>query len=493
MQFRNQTPFPALGFEGIDQFNQAFHVVALRQTLTWGGDGELRYAEEQAPLCESDEFFGEITSSSVRQESDLCQYKPKCDFIVNATAYAPLGKSVRRCGVRIALMRPDHSASMPERPHGLNPFTAPEEHRMEEWRAAVKHAEQNSVPGERLVDKSLTVTGERALVRRLSPIRIGAAIVRLGSLGLISVPTWRLTSPQMFSPFPLRNEYAYGGSRRINRGDRAAKWVARKHRLKADEVAAQSYDHAPPAEQAIARCAFESNAVGCGFAPRWYLFATGVKRLPAPRVEAVDNPFSATQFWKIPTLNSEKISRKVLTVAGFGTRSRVHPHRRDLAGTIDQRFINSGDWLPKDFDFNVWNAAPTDQQTDFLSGNEIIELTNLCAPASPGATLGPTGDTILRLRLPGHVCTLLMRMRDGTMFFNPMQIDTLIVEPETQTLSIVWRAVFAKTPEIRAADAYLHGRFEAQYSRHLLNDPEKTSVPDHRKMALDAGKEEFHG
>ncbi|MET3120406.1 hypothetical protein AAKU64_004658, partial [Undibacterium sp. GrIS 1.8] len=85
MEFRNHTPFPAQAFEGLDQHEQVFHVIGLRQTLSFAS-GTLEYADEQAPLCEVDAFFGEMNQSSVRQESDFCQYKPKCDVIVNATA-----------------------------------------------------------------------------------------------------------------------------------------------------------------------------------------------------------------------------------------------------------------------------------------------------------------------------------------------------------------------------------------------------------------------
>ena len=45
------TPFPALAFEGIDQHEQSFHVLALRQTLTWDESGQLDYADEQAPAA----------------------------------------------------------------------------------------------------------------------------------------------------------------------------------------------------------------------------------------------------------------------------------------------------------------------------------------------------------------------------------------------------------------------------------------------------------
>ena len=77
MEFRNHTPFPALAFAGIDQLEQEFHVVVLRQTFTWNDQGILSYVEEQDPLCEEDNHFDDDLTASVRQESDLCHYKPR--------------------------------------------------------------------------------------------------------------------------------------------------------------------------------------------------------------------------------------------------------------------------------------------------------------------------------------------------------------------------------------------------------------------------------
>jgi hypothetical protein len=125
MEFRNHTPFPALAFEGIDPSGQQFHVVVMRQTFTWCDNGVAYYADEQEPVYEEDTYFGAIATSAVRQESDLCHYKPRCDIIVNATAYAPQGLRQRRFSVGLRVFRPDEPVRLPEPPRGLNPFLAP--------------------------------------------------------------------------------------------------------------------------------------------------------------------------------------------------------------------------------------------------------------------------------------------------------------------------------------------------------------------------------
>jgi len=104
MEFHNLTPFPALAFEGLDQHGLEFHVVVMRATYDITADLELQPADEQQPLAVCDEYFGEMNTSSVRQESDLAQYKPNCDVIVIGSAYAPGHKPVPRfeAGIRIS-------------------------------------------------------------------------------------------------------------------------------------------------------------------------------------------------------------------------------------------------------------------------------------------------------------------------------------------------------------------------------------------------------
>lgn len=110
MQFVNHTPFPALKYAGIDPLEQQFHVIAMRQTMTWNSRGALRYADTQLPLCDADEYLIDESHGHVRQESDLCVYKPRCDVIVNAAAHVPKGHishSQQSFDVRVRVLRPE--------------------------------------------------------------------------------------------------------------------------------------------------------------------------------------------------------------------------------------------------------------------------------------------------------------------------------------------------------------------------------------------------
>ena len=146
-----------------------------------------------------------------------------------------------------------------------------------------------------------------------------------------------------------------------------------------------------------------------------------------------------------------------------------------MLGTVDDAFIASESWLPADFDFAVWNAAPPDQQTDFLVGDERIELVNLCAPGTPGASREKDGSTRLRLELPRHDCFALLRLDSGAMNEVPLVIDTLLIEPETRTLTLVWRLSFMKEEDapVRALEARLRSfadRDALNAARRVLAD-----------------------
>lgn len=82
MEFRNHTPFPALAFQMQDWDEKEYHVVVMRATMEIADDGALRFSEEQAPLAVTDEYFGELNKSSVRQESDLAPSINPKDFSV---------------------------------------------------------------------------------------------------------------------------------------------------------------------------------------------------------------------------------------------------------------------------------------------------------------------------------------------------------------------------------------------------------------------------
>jgi hypothetical protein len=462
MEFVNHTPFPALAFEGIDQHDQRFHAVALRQTLTWNDAGDLAFADDQQPLCQADEFFGEVQKSSVRQESDLCGYKPRCDVIVNATAYPPQcadGSVPERFEIRLSVLRPGAPVKIPAQPYGLNPLMPASDEAMRNWQAEVERVKDAGTYGERLIDKVLAVTGERRFVKPNGWSRAAAALLTIGTLGIVRLPSWRVTRPNPAQPVPIRLERAFGGECRIDAGHRAADKVPQKYRLTPEQGEAHPDAARPP----VAHDAYPFNPVGQGYARDWFLASGGVLSIPAPQIEYPTRPIGLDEF---NNARRGKLDGGEHLVAGLGVRPKGHPARAKLVGTIDPAFIESSAALPKDFDFSVWNAAWPDQQVDELRGDECIRLVNLCPPDTPGVERDREGNAVLTLTLPGHLPFLLVRFENGAIGELAARLDTLLIDLDRREVSCVWRATLSKQPLVRVLEA-----------RMLVHDNERAATP----------------
>lgn len=143
----NFTPFATLTFDTLDPWEREYHVAVMRATCDITGTGELRPAAEQTPVAAADDYFGEPTLSSLRWESDLAPYKPRCDIILEATTYTPKGAPT--VGWQVTIQVGAHR-------------------------------------------KRLLVTGPRRWQRKL-----------FGG--------WQATLPEPIASLPLRYEYVYGG------------------------------------------------------------------------------------------------------------------------------------------------------------------------------------------------------------------------------------------------------------------------------------------
>ena len=223
------------------------------------------------------------------------------------------------------------------------------------------------------MEKRLRVTGPRSWER--------------GRVGL-----WRLSEPEPCLSVPIRYEHAYGGI-----------W-------RADD------------KQDV----YEENPVGVGHVrPRSSRLPD---RLPAPQLEAVDEP--VTTFGR------------PYRPVGFGPIGRAWQPRLRLAGTYDETWVQ-GRWprLPLNFDFAHYNGAHPDLIVPHhLRGDEPIELEGL----------HPTGT--LRSRLPGYHVYLLRRYEDGMILPAPMALDTLVLDVPRRRAYLVWRGQVPLTPPIRLAE-----------------------------------------
>lgn len=391
----NHTPWPAQYFQHVDPRGEAFHVMVSRVSYSLAemtaGDGAdqpvLLSPQAQLPLCEADVFRGEPNVSSTVQESDFAPYKPRCDvLLVNASAYAPGGKPMRR------------------------------------WPVGLRFGDT--------IRKVIEVTGPRWYRH-----------------GVSTLGTLQLTEPEPTLAVSIDYERAFGGPNLI------------VEEAIFERYAEQAPASGPAAGQArVARdllekwpAAFLKNPIGCGRKPEALLkgrqdtarleaMAMGRNQasvheaaarradIPAPQVEAWKRPFHGETDYP---------------VVGFGPVGRWWEPRARLAGTHDDAWkMTQWPKSPTDHDYGYWNCAPEDQQIDFPHGGEEITLVNLTPrPARDG---GP-----VRFSLPQQDMQLLVRLHVGAMMFAPMHIDTIILDMEAATLSVVRRATLSARTDVR--------------------------------------------
>jgi hypothetical protein len=474
MQFVNHTSFHAQDFAGIDQHGQKFYVIALRQTLEWGDDAVLNYCAKQESLCESDVYWGEPHLTSVRQESDYCHFKPKCDVIVNATAYAPKGIPARSYPVRLQVRLADTAPLIPETPQGLNQFASPSPEAKRQWLARLPTA---PAPGKILVNKELQVLGARQFQPRSVLGRSALNLLRIATLNVIKPRSWTLSRPASALSVPLRAEFGFGGECRVVANTVEADRVPAKQRLTEEQRAAHASGDAFLGRSTIAYAAFPPNPLGRGYAESWFMDSTKARCIAAPQIELPTAPIAARDFNRCLKGRTEEMTSRGRT--GYGVRPKSHPDRLRLAGIIDSDSAKSDRWLPDDFDFAIWNAAEPDQQTHFLNGGEVIELINMCPHDSPGTTRDRAGNTMLTLHLPSSECYVLLRLDSGEMFTHAMVIDTVIVEPDERKLSLVWRTILAKADDVHLRVV------EAMTRTHAQRDLDRLEVESFKsKMAV---------
>ncbi len=208
---------------------------------------------------------------------------------------------------------------------------------------------------------------------------VGPRTWRKNVLGVLS-----LSSPQSFSSMPITYSRTYGGN-----------WPAR------DE-----YD-----KPAI----YAPNPVGCGFAKRRHKHQ--LENTFGPSIGPINNPF-------------EHHSRE-FTPMSFGPIGRQWPARARYAGTYDKHWQDNVFPLwPQDFDECFFQSAPEDQQIPYPTGGETISLWHLHPERRHIHFNLP-----FSLELPMVAIT---PKREQTAL--QAQVDTLTVDADALTVSLVWRA-----------------------------------------------------
>lgn len=165
------------------------------------------------------------------------------------------------------------------------------------------------------------------------------------------------------------------------------------------------------------------------------------KRITTPQIlpkgVSLTEPLITKQSGALTTQEMSKLSYPNAGY-GFGFIHRSWSPRIAKAGTYDENWLeNTHPFYPKDFNFNYYNGAPEDQQTDFpdLQIPHYLLIDNL----SPSAGFEA-------IALPRHRAFILVSML-GIRVPIPMQVDTIIFNNEKMSLKLVWRTAILKSFE----------------------------------------------
>ena len=102
MDLLNATKMQAGYTMGMQPDGREFLVVAVKGTFTLPKNGEeAQLSDEQVPLVEADVSTGEPGYSATLYESDYALRKPRCDVLLNGSAYAPRGKPATKVPVSL--------------------------------------------------------------------------------------------------------------------------------------------------------------------------------------------------------------------------------------------------------------------------------------------------------------------------------------------------------------------------------------------------------
>lgn len=463
MEFINNTSSPALSFEGVDAY-QEFHVIVTRHTYTWDETGLLTLAQEQDPLCMTDELVDpEDIMSGVLQESDLCHYKPKCDVLVIGHAYAPRGKTTNQFSASLRVKTPDKIIFS-------EPIKASKYLFQEQINKAAKPKASQRIKGDILIDKTLLVLGEQG-IESIDESVAGNYKLFGGSLKKVNKVS-------------LNPSSSLGGYCLLDNDQ------PNLDKLQSDKLIPEEDRRVMPIRGHSAPVAYfsqdNSNPYGTGYLTSDYIKAVTPHRLldngqyrqklAIPQIQYAAHRVTDITLSKLSNGKLDKKEHSQM-VAGFGICAKTHPDRYQYMGTIDDGYIerakkadSASELMPEGFDFAIWNCAYPDQQIEKMVGNEWVSLTNLCHPDTPAAKVMTNGDTKLTLYLPETLAYVLTNSHREDMPESevPMKLDTIIILPDEQKVNLVWRGIVSaaydpKTILLEVADREKQQAIKRQY------------------------------
>jgi len=169
----------------------------------------------------------------------------------------------------------------------------------------------------------------------------------------------------------------------------------------------------PMADDPELRHCYLDNPVGRGWFP--HAIATAdIVGMPLPATEELGQPVDSPSGDYRPM--------------ALGPIARSWPLRAGFAGTYDEAWLaDCFPFLPADFDTRYYQAAPPDQQTDYLRGGEDVLLLNLTPQERAG------------FRVPKLEVPVTFFLKNGGHETVQAIIDTLLIETDARRLEITWR------------------------------------------------------
>ncbi len=210
--------------------------------------------------------------------------------------------------------------------------------------------------------------------------------------------------------------------------------------------------------------AYLPNPVGIGY--HKVLDIEYVEDTPVPNIESIKQPVTHPNEKYQPT--------------AFGPVHRGSPSRAKYAGTYDEKWLESKfPFLPDNFDDRYFQAAPEDQQTDYLRGGEFIQLVNL------------TQEGRLHFKIPYlKQKKVVFYFFDGNYQIADFKTDTLHLLPEDGLFTLTARASIPLYGDPFNCSKVIIGRGTKAWERALNNG--KRYIPSIDELKKYKRQQETH-
>jgi hypothetical protein len=181
----------------------------------------------------------------------------------------------------------------------------------------------------------------------------------------------------------------------------------------------------------------------------------------------LENPFGVAESASPPQIVNPENPR---APAGFGPIARSWPARRRLLGATPRKALDGPiAEIPDAFDWSYFQAAPPDQQTEILRGDEWILLEGLHPTLPFFRTQLPSARARARIHGLGGA-----GIEEGTEL--DLRADSLHIDGDEQQCNVVWRAHLALAGEPALAAIRVATGFEAAGEGAVWSAPRGLSL-----------------